>query len=48
LIVLFLPEYDAKENAASETKGRNRGQNLGRENEWSSRYGRMVREIMFG
>jgi hypothetical protein len=48
LIVLFLPEYDAKENAASETKGRNRGQNLGRKNEWSRSYERTVREIMFG
>jgi hypothetical protein len=35
-------------NAASERKGGNIGQNLVREAEWSRRYGRKVRERMFG
>jgi len=35
-------------NAAGKRKGGNTGQYLGREAEWSGRYGRKVRERMFG
>jgi len=35
-------------NVASKRKGGNTGQNLGREAEWIRKYGRKVRERMFG